>query len=220
MKLFIGNKNYSSWSLRPWLTMKMAGIVFDEERICLDQPDTREKILAVSPTGRVPVLVDRKTTVWDSLAICEYIAETFAGSKLWPSDRATRARARAVTAEMHSGFMALRSAMPMNIRARLPEKGAAAMAKPEVMADIERIQAIWTESLARSAELDRLGDTFLFGRFSIADAFYAPVVTRFITYGVPLSDELAAYSQRVLELPPMQEWMAAAEAEAEDLGDH
>ena len=214
MKLFIGNKNYSSWSLRPWLAMKMAGIVFNEERICLDQADTREKILAVSPAGRVPVLIDRKTTVWDSLAICEYIAETFAGGKLWPSERPTRARARAVTAEMHSGFMALRSHMSMNIRAHLPEKGAAAMAKPEVMADIERIRSIWTEALERSDGL------FLFGDFSIADAFYAPVVTRFATYGVPLSDELAAYSRRVLELPPMLDWIAAAQAEVEDLGDH
>lgn len=214
MKLIIANKNYSSWSLRPWLAMKMAGIVFNEERICLDQPDTREKILAVSPTGRVPVLIDRKTTVWDSLAICEYIYETFAGGKLWPSDRATRARARAVTAEMHSGFMGVRTHMSMNIRARLPEKGVAAMAIPAVMADIERIKTIWTEALERS------GGPFLFGEFSIADAFYAPVVSRFITYGVPLSDELAAYSQRVIELPPMQAWIAAAEAEVEDLGDH
>lgn len=214
MKLVIGNKNYSSWSLRPWLAMKMAGLDFAEERICLDQPDTRQKILAVSTAGRVPVLIDGDLTVWDSLAICEYVNETYAGGRLWPRGRVERARARAVTAEMHSGFAALRGAMSMNIRARHPEKGAAALGRPEVAADVERITALWTECLERS------GGPMLFGQFCIADAFFAPVVSRFRTYGVPLSGLLAAYSERVFALEPMAQWVAAAAAEVEDLGDH
>lgn len=214
MKLVIGNKNYSSWSLRPWLAMKMAGIEFTEERICLDQPDTKARILAVSSAGRVPVLVDDGLTVWDSLAICEYVNETYAAGRLWPAERAERARARSVVAEMHSGFTAVRGSMSMNIRARLPDKGAAALGRPEVAADVERITTLWTECLERS------GGPFLFGGFSIADAFYAPVLTRFRTYGVPLSGLLSAYSERIFALAPMAEWVAAAEAEIEDLGDH
>lgn len=214
MKLVIGNKNYSSWSLRPWLAMKMAGVEFIEERICLDQADTKARILAVSAAGRVPVLIDDGLTVWDSLAICEYVNETYAGGKLWPAGRVERARARSVVAEMHSGFTAVRGSMSMNIRARLPEKGAAALGRPEVAADVERITDLWTECLEHS------GGPFLFGEFSIADAFYAPVVTRFRTYGVPLSGLLSAYSERVFALGPMAEWVAAAQAEIEDLGDH
>lgn len=214
MKLVIGNKNYSSWSLRPWLAMKMAGIEFSEERICLDQVDTKARILAVSSAGRVPVLVDGELTVWDSLAICEYVNETYAGGRLWPAGRVERARARSVVAEMHSGFTALRGSMSMNIRARLPEKGAAALGRPEVATDVERITTLWTECLERS------GGPFLFGGFSIADAFYAPVVTRFRTYGVPLSGLLSAYSERIFALDPMVEWVAAAAAEIEDLGEH
>jgi len=214
MKLVIGNKNYSSWSLRPWLAMKMAGIEFSDERICLDQVDTKARILAVSSAGRVPVLVDGELTVWDSLAICEYVNETYAGGRLWPAGRVERARARSVVAEMHSGFTALRGSMSMNIRARLPEKGAAALGRPEVATDVERITTLWTECLERS------GGPFLFGGFSIADAFYAPVVTRFRTYGVPLSGLLSAYSERIFALDPMVEWVAAAAAEIEDLGEH
>ncbi|MDZ7652757.1 MAG: glutathione S-transferase family protein [Burkholderiaceae bacterium] len=214
MKLVIGNKNYSSWSLRPWLALKMAGIEFDEVRIPLDQPDTKSKILRYSPTGKVPCLIDGRLTVWDSLAICEYVNETHAQGGLWPADRATRATARAITAEMHSGFAALRTHLSMDIRARKPARGAEAQRLAGVQADIERIVALWT------AALDASGGPMLFGEFCIADAFYAPVVTRFVTYGVALPPLLAAYSDRVLSLPPMQAWVAAAQAEVEELTDH
>jgi glutathione S-transferase len=214
MKLIIGNKNYSSWSLRPWLALKMAGIAFDELRVPLQQPDTRSKILRYSPTGKVPCLVDGDLTVWDSLAICEYVNETHAQGRMWPADRAARATARAVTAEMHSGFAALRTYLSMDIRARKPARGAEAQRLAGVQADIERIVALWT------AALDASGGPMLFGEFCIADAFYAPVVTRFITYGVALPPLLAAYSDRVLALPPMQAWVTAAQAEVEELTDH
>ena len=214
MKLYIGNKNYSSWSLRPWLALKMAGVAFEEERICLDQPDTRDKILAVSPSGRVPALVDGTLTVWDSLAICEYVNETYASGRMWPAERAMRAHARAAACEMHSSFAAVRTHMSMNIRRRAPERGAAALARPEVAADVARLQALWAEALLRS------GGPCLFGEFCIADAFYAPVLTRFVTYGVALEGRLAEYSDHVLGLAPMREWTAAAHAEIEDLGDH
>lgn len=214
MKLVIGNKNYSSWSLRPWLALKMAGIGFEEVRIPLDQPDTKAKILRYSPTGKVPCLIDGDLTVWDSLAICEYVNETHANGRMWPKDRATRAAARAVTAEMHSGFAALRTYLSMDIRARKPARGAEAQRLAGVQADIERIVAVWT------AALDASGGPMLFGEFCIADAFYAPVVTRFATYGVALPPLLAAYSERVFALPPMRDWVAAAQAEVEELTDH
>lgn len=214
LKLVIGNRNYSSWSLRPWLAMKMAGVAFDDERIPLDQPDTKANILKRSPSGRVPCLVDTRdgapvVTVWDSLAICEYVNETYANGALWPRDPAARAHARSVVAEMHAGFAALRAQMPMDIRARLPERGRAALARDDVAQDVARVQAIWRDCLERS------GGPLLFGAFSIADAMYAPVVTRFVTYGVALPPELAAYGERVRVLPPMQAWTALAEAEPE-----
>jgi len=213
LTLVIGNKNYSSWSLRPWLAMKMAGLRFDEIRIVLDRPDTKAEILRFSPNGRVPCLLDRRPdgelTVWDSLAICEYVNETYAGGTLWPAEPAVRARARAVTAEMHSSFAALRQHLPMDIRARLPGRGAGSLALAEVAEQIRRIEAIWSEALAAS------GGPFLFGAFSIADAFYAPVVTRFVTYAVPLPPPLVAYSDRLLATAPMQAWTAAAHVEAE-----
>jgi glutathione S-transferase len=213
LTLVIGNKNYSSWSLRPWLAMKMAGIAFDEIRIPLDHPETRATILQYSPTGRVPCLIDERAdgelTVWDSLAICEYINEAYASGALWPADAGARARARSVVAEMHSGFSALRSHLPMDIRSSLPGRGAGSLALVEVADDIARIETIWSEALARS------GGPFLFGEFSIADAYYAPVVTRFHTYAVPLPAELSAYVKGVRATAPMQEWIAAAEEEAE-----
>lgn len=214
MKLVIGNKNYSSWSLRPWLALKMAGIAFEEVRIALDQPDTKAKILRYSPTGKVPCLIDGDLTVWDSLAICEYVNETHANGRMWPKDRATRATARAVTAEMHSGFAALRTYLSMDIRARKPARGAEAQRLAGVQADIARIVAVWT------AALDASGGPMLFGEFCIADAFYAPVVTRFATYGVELPPLLVAYSEHVFALPPMRDWVAAAQAEVEELTDH
>jgi glutathione S-transferase len=213
LRLVIGNKNYSSWSLRPWLAMKMAGLDFDEIRIILDRPETKTEILRHSPSGRVPCLIDHRANgdlvVWDSLAICEYVNEAYAGGTLWPADIEARARARAIVAEMHSGFAAVRQHLPMDIRARLPGRGAGSLALAEVADQIARIEAIWTEALAAS------GGPFLFGAFSIADAFYAPVVTRFATYAVPLPATLAAYSEAVLGTAPMRQWIAEAEAEAE-----
>jgi glutathione S-transferase len=218
LTLVIGNKNYSSWSLRPWLAMKMAAVAFDEIRIPLDQPDTKAGILRHSPTGKVPCLIDAgaggRLTVWDSLAICEYVNEAYAGGRLWPADLATRARARSVVAEMHSGFAPLRLHMSMDIRARKAERGAAALAREDVAGDVARIRALWFEALMQSS------GPFLFGEFSIADAFYAPVAMRFVTYGVELAPALAAYRDRIVALPPMQQWIAQATAEVEDLGEH
>jgi glutathione S-transferase len=218
LTLVIGNKNYSSWSLRPWLAMKMAGVTFDELRIPLDQPDTKANIRRHSPTGKVPCLIDSgaagKLTVWDSLAICEYVNEAYANGRLWPADRTARARARSAAAEMHSGFAALRTHMSMDIRARKYERGAAALAREDVAADVARIRALWFDALAES------GGPFLFGEFSIADAFFAPVVMRFVTYGVELAPGLAAYRDRIVGLTPMQQWIDDATAEVEDLGEH
>ena len=218
LTLVIGNKNYSSWSLRPWLAMSMAGIAFDELRIPLDQPDTKASILRHSPSGKVPSLIDAgdagRVTVWDSLAICEYVNESYAHGRLWPAERVTRARARSAAAEMHSGFAPLRTHMSMDIRARKFERGAAALARSDVAADVARIRALWFDALAES------GGPFLFGEFSIADAFFAPVVMRFVTYGVELAPGLAAYRDRIVALAPMQQWIDDATAEAEDLGDH
>jgi len=178
----------------------------------LNRPDSTEKILRYSPSGRVPCLIDGELTVFDSLAICEYINEKLVekdnSDSLWPRDAKSRARARSVTAEMHSGFAALRTHMPMDVRSRKSDKGKAALERSDVTADVARIQSIWSECLEQ-------GGPMLFGSFSIADAFYAPVVTRFTTYGVRLSPLLAAYSDNVLELPAMQQWIAAAVAETE-----
>jgi glutathione S-transferase len=212
LTLIIGNKNYSSWSLRAWLAMKVAGVAFDEILIALDEPASRANILKHSPSGRVPCLIDGDLTVWDSLAICEYINETQARGRMWPAQVSSRAQARSVAAEMHSGFAALRAHLPMDVRARHPDRGAAALARPDVAADVRRVQDIWLECLARS------GGPFLYGAFSIADAFFAPVVTRFVTYGVTLPPALGKYSERVLELPALREWIAAAQAEPEVIG--
>ena len=207
MRLVIGNKNYSSWSLRPWLAMKVAGIAFAEERIPLYGPGSKEKILAFSPAGKVPCLVDGDLRVWDSLAICEYLAEKHAG--LWPRDPAARAVARSISAEMHSGFPQLRTHMSMNIRKRHSGKGRT----PEVLAEIARITAMWSDCRARFGAQG----PFLFGPFSIADAMYAPVVLRFRTYEVELPPGCRAYADAVLALPALQEWMAAAATEKESL---
>jgi len=211
--LVIGNKNYSSWSLRAWLALAAAGIDFEERRVRLRQSESRDEILQYSPSGKVPCLIDSDLTVWDSLAICETANELYAGGSLWPRDERQRSRARAVTAEMHSSFAALRTHMSMDIRARLPEAGGRARQRADVAQDIERIQQVWRECLARG------GGPFLFGSFSIADAFYAPVVTRFVTYAVELSAPLAEYSLAVRNLEPMQAWTAAAHAEVEVLAD-
>lgn len=205
--LVIGNRPYSSWSLRPWLALKHAGIAFDEVRIPLYQGDYRERIARYSPAGRVPVLVADGITVWDSLAICEYLADHHPGNQLWPADAATRAFARTISAEMHAGFSALRSNMPMNLRRSFPGVGMT----PEVKCDIARIDAMWSDGLRR------FGGPFLCGGFSIADAMYAPVATRFKTYAVALSEASQRYADLLLALPAMKEWYAAAQAEAEVL---
>ncbi|WP_426756951.1 glutathione S-transferase family protein [Myxococcus sp. Y35] len=198
LTLIIGSKNYSSWSLRPYLALAHTGQPFQEVVVQLAQPDTDETIARYSPSRRVPVLQHGDLTVWDSLAICEYLAETFPEAQLWPEDKAARAVARAVTAEMHSSFAALRQHMSMNLRARKPGKGR----EPGVAEDIARVQAIWNDCRGRFGQ----GGPFLFGRFSIADAFYAPVVTRFVTYEVELDAVSAAYRDAVLALPALQKW--------------
>jgi glutathione S-transferase len=206
LTLVIGNKNYSSWSMRPWVALTAFGIVFNEVRILLDKPDTATRIAAYSGAGRVPVLVAGDMTVWDSLAICEYVAEQFPDLHMWPSDVAARAMARSVSAEMHSGFAGLRSAMSMNIKASLPGRGRTA----EAQGDIGRICEIWEECLSRFGHHD-----FLFGDFSIADAFYAPVVMRFKTYGVSLAPALQAYCERVEKHPAVARWVREALAETD-----
>lgn len=205
--LVIGNKAYSSWSLRPWLLMKHAQIDFNEERIALYQSDSREQLLRHSPAGRVPVLLDGELTVWDSMAICEYLAEKHPEKQLWPADVRARAQARSICAEMHSGFASLRAQMPMNVRARMPGRARS----PEVLADISRIEAMWSDCRARFGAQG----PFLYGRFSIADAMYAPVVTRFETYGVELSGPAAAYQDTIRRLPELQAWIAGALVETE-----
>jgi glutathione S-transferase len=216
MQLYIGNKNYSSWSMRPWVLLKQAGIAFDEVKIRFDAftPDSAFKtaLARISPAGRVPVLVDGDLVVWDTLAIAEYLAETHPDRTLWPRDPKQRARARSVCAEMHSGFGALRSHFPMNIEAELPEVGLRVLAEqPAVRADVERLVAMWT------ALLDAHGGPLLFGAFSIADAYFAPVVMRLKTYGVPLPAPIAAYTKRVAELPGIAAWIADALAERDFL---
>jgi glutathione S-transferase len=197
--LVIGNYNYSSWSLRPWIAMKVLGFDFDEKRIPLYGPGAKDEILRHSPAGKVPVLLDGKTVVWDSLAIMEYLAEKDA--KVWPANAADRARARSVSAEMHSGFANLRTHMSMNVRKRYPGKGRT----PEVLSEIGRIEQIWSEAKG----------PFLFGPFSAADAMYAPVVLRFRTYDVNVAKR--DYYDAMLALPAMQTWIAAAEREAESI---
>ena len=206
-RLIIGNKNYSSWSLRPWLLMKEAGIDFDEHRIVLDTPTTKQEIAEFSPAGRVPVLHLGEFAVWDSLAICETVAERWPEAKLWPDDAGERAHARAISAEMHSGFQMLRDCMPMNCRAM----GRIVPIPDELGTDIDRIIAIWSECHKRYG--DRGG--WLFGRFSVADAMYAPVVLRLRTYGINLPESAGYYPHRLLESAAMQEWLAAAECEVE-----
>lgn len=211
LTLVIGNKNYSSWSMRPWVAATAFGIPFTEVRVLLDKPDTAANIARFSAAGRVPVLVAGEMTIWDSLAICEYLAEQFPDKHLWPQDVAARAMARSVAAEMHSGFMGLRTAMSMNIKARLPGRGRT----PEAQADIGRVCEIWEDCLSRFGHHE-----FLFGDFSIADAFYAPVVMRFNTYGVALAPALQAYCERVKAHPAVARWVAEALAETEVASAH
>lgn len=203
MKIVIGDHNYSSWSLRPWLALKQSGLPFEKVCIRLRESRTKEEILKYSPSGKVPCLIDGTTLVWDSLAICEYIAEQ--SPSLWPADRKARAEARAISCEMHSGFGALRFNMPMEIVSSRPYAERTA----EVDADISRIVSIWEGCRLRYAQ----DGPFLYGSFSIADAMYSPVVWRFLTYAVELPPASRAWIESMRLLPAMQEWRVAALAE-------
>ncbi|MBN8489239.1 MAG: glutathione S-transferase family protein [Burkholderiales bacterium] len=216
MQLFIGNKNYSSWSMRPWVLARHFGIPFDEVMVRFDSFDAgsrfKQALSGKSPTGKVPLLVDEGFAVWDTLAIAEYLAERFPQHALWPRDARQRARARSLCAEMHSGFGALRSHCPMNIEAALPEVGAKVLAEhPAVAADLARITGLWTEALQASH------GPFLFGEFSNADAYYAPVVARLRTYALPVPAEVRAYMDRVWASPGVAAWVADALAEQDFL---
>ena len=203
LTLVIGNKNYSSWSLRPWLAMRNAGIPFEERLILLFDENWKESVANVSPSGRVPALLHGGRKVWETLAILEYVNELFPDAGLWPSDRDARAHARAIASEMHAGFTALRSHMPMNLRrGDLKGKGRG----PGVNEDIARICEIWRDCRARWGR----DSEFLFGAFGAADAMFAPVVTRLDTYGVDLDGTCADYSRAVLSLPAFLEWREAA----------
>ena len=218
MQLYIGNKNYSSWSLRAWLLLRQAGIAFTERQLRLDwtlDSQFKRTLLAIAPSGRVPLLVDDDGfAVWDSLAIAETIAELHPDKRLWPVDRRQRARARSLCAEMHSGFTALRNRCPMNIEASLPEVGRRVATEwPDVADDLRRIDAMWSEQLAAS------GGPFLFGEFGIVDAYYAPVCSRVRTYALPLGAAALAYVERIHTLPAMREWCAAARDEHDFIED-
>jgi glutathione S-transferase len=205
LHLIIGNKNYSSWSFRPWLAMKVAGIAFEETVVSLEAKDFKERVLPLSGTGKVPVLIDGDTRVWESLAILEYLAEKFPAAGLWPRDAKARAHARTVSSEMHAGFVPLRSQLPMNtwrpVKHRALDDAASA--------NVARIDAMWTDCRARFG-----GDgPFLFGAFSAADAMYAPVVWRFRTYAVEVGAVARAYMQAIMALPAWDEWRRAARQE-------
>ncbi len=210
-KLILGNKTYSSWSLRGWLAVRLAGLEVEEEVIFLHKPDTRANILKYSPAAKVPTLVVAGESVWDSLAIGEYLAERFPDKQLWPADAAARRLARCVCAEMHAGFPALRQALPMDLAHHYPGHEVSA----EVQGDIDRVQAIWRDCRGRFGQNKDGGGDFLFGKPCLADAFYAPVVTRFRTYDVKLDEVAEAYCAAVEAWPPMQEWAAAAAEETE-----
>jgi glutathione S-transferase len=202
LTLLIGNKNYSSWSFRPWIAMKVAGIVFTEEVISLDAADFKARVSRVSGTGKVPALADGEVQVWETLAILDYLAETFPQAALWPAERVARAHARAIAAEMHAGFTALRRACPMNMWRPVMARPLT----PEIAADVRRIEAIWTDCRTRFGA----GGPFLFGGFGAADAMYAPVVSRLHTYGIAVGDTARTYMGAVMALPAWQEWRAAA----------
>jgi glutathione S-transferase len=205
LTLIIGTKKWSSWSLRPWIALKEAKLPFREMIIHLRQSDTRARILEYSAAGKVPVLIDGREMVWDSLAILDYLAVRFPETRLWPQDLPGMAFARSISAEMHSGFPDLRRELPMDIGVELPMPALSAAAA----ADVERVQAIWRDARVRFGA----AGPFLFGRFSNADAMYAPVVTRFRTYGVPVDPVCAAYMDAVLALPSMTAWYRAADEE-------
>jgi len=202
LKLIIGNKNYSSWSFRPWIAMKAAGIAFEETVISLDAEDFKAHVAPVSGTGKVPVLIDSDVRVWESLAILEYLAEKFPNAGLWPADAAARAHARAIANEMHAGFLPLRRHLPMNMWRPVIKREVT----PEAAGNVARIEAIWKECRTRFGK----GGPFLFGRFGAADAMYAPVVARLHTYAVAVGAGTRAYMDAVMALLAWREWHAAA----------
>ena len=209
LQLVIGNKNYSSWSMRPWVLMKHFDLPFEEVKVRFDgfgpESDFKQRITRLSGAGKVPVLLDGELVVWDTLAIVEYLAEAFPQHALWPRDRAARARARSLCAEMHSGFAAMRSCFGMNIEASLPEVGERMLReRADARADLERVVALWTDALAAS------GGPFLFGEFGIADAFYAPVVTRIRTYALPVPAAVVPWMDRVMASPGVAAWVRDA----------
>lgn len=206
LKLIIGDKNYSSWSLRPWLLLKMIGEPFEERLIHLKQPDTAQRIRQLSPSGKVPLLLDDHIAIWDSLAIAEYLNECYPAARLWPDERSVRALARSLCAEMHAGFIELRSAMPMDINGRYPRP----QGNAQLDAEIERIISIWEQ---QRNDYSTYGP-WLFGHFTIVDAMYAPVATRFMTYGIELPENAQAWADCLLSSPAMQDWMSAARAES------
>ena len=202
LRLIIGNKNYSSWSFRPWIAMKVAGIAFEEKVVPLFEPGSREQILQYSPAGKVPVLADGGQRIWESLAILEYLAENYPERKLWPTDPRARAHARIVATEMHAGFQPLRKSCPMNLW--LPVKSRPQ--SEEVMANVRRIEFLWADCRARFGQ----GGSFLFGQFGAADAMYAPVVARLHSYGLRVGEEARNYMDAVMALPAWAEWRTAA----------
>ena len=209
LKLYIGNKNYSSWSMRPWVLLTQAQIAFEEVVVRIDgftpESEFKQTLQTITPTGKVPVLQDGDLVVWDTLAIAEYVAEKFPEKKLWPQSISARALARSLCAEMHAGFMGLRSNCPMNIEASLPEQGAIIWRdKPAVRSDVERIVAMWTQLL------EAHGGPMLFGDFSVIDAYYAPVCMRLKTYALPVPPVISAYIERLSALPGVKAWINAA----------
>ncbi len=212
LKLYIGNKNYSSWSMRPWVLLRQAGIPFEEVKVRFDSFEAvstfKQALRNITPVGKVPVLLDGDLAVWDTLAIAEYLAEQYPDKQLWPADIKARAHARSICAEMHSGFGALRSACPMNIEADLRDTGRLIWRdKPAVHADVARIVAMWSELLASHQ------GPLLFGHFTIADAYFAPVAMRLSRYALPVPKEISAYIERLSALPGVKAWVDEAIAE-------
>ena len=216
LRLVIANKLYSSWSLRPWLVMRAFDIPFEETVIPLKRPETKDAITKVSPSGKVPVLIEGALAIWESLAIIEYLAEIFSDKRIWPQEPKSRAHARAISNEMHGGFLALRQACPMNLgkRFKTPEMS------DDLKANVARIEDIWRDARARFGTRTRDGGPFLFGQFTATDAMFAPVVTRLDTYQIPVSSDSRAYMDAILMHPAFLEWKQAALTEPWTIADY